>query len=170
MRPVEACYLLLLSLDIIKKRIKLKFKSPGLRFITYYLHMYPFRKYLFIEHLMRIRPWARCWEHKDDKSLCCWRILQSIIFPWDNASKAITKDYKSPGEAQQSQPRGDGGGQIKVLGGNAQRALKGMWEWARRIAEENILEKKDSMSRRVEMTYVAFAENLAGLYVFPLNA
>lgn len=44
--------------------------------------------------------------------------IQSIRFPGNHAARAITKDYKSPGEAQQRQPKGDGGGQMRVLGDN----------------------------------------------------
>lgn len=38
------------------------------------------------------------------------RHVRAITRPWNNAWRAITKDYESPGEAQQNPPRDIGEG------------------------------------------------------------
>lgn len=95
-----------------ENRIGLKLRSPGLCLIIH-VCIYPLNKYLAP---MCTRPWTRPLRDKDDnrvskvkKPLRYWHV-QSITLPWDNASKAITEDYVSPGEAQESQPKGDGVG------------------------------------------------------------
>lgn len=70
-----------------------------------------------------IHPTNIYWEHNVDQALSeAWgskddpRIphveghVQAITHPWNNALRAITKDYESPGEAQQNSPREIGEG------------------------------------------------------------
>lgn len=41
--------------------------------------------------------------------------VQAITHPWNNALRAITKDYESPGRAQQNPPREMGEGREGIL-------------------------------------------------------
>lgn len=54
---------------------------------------------------------SEAWDGKDDPRVSDFEgHVQATTRPWNNASRAITKDYKSPEEAQQNPPRDIGEG------------------------------------------------------------